>query len=403
MSDDVLIKTILKQNKSRYGIGLDDGEAFERFTAESILKPFGLTFDEIECGIVDGKNDGGIDSVYFFVNRAIIASDTDMETFKDPVEVDLYVIQSKIEGGFNETAMANLGASLPELLKLDANAAHLAKRYNSDVREHFETYREGVKALASQFPTIHVHVIYCTLATAGNTKVQAMVPALEAAVVGAYPNSKCTVELWDAARLYLEAKKQNVFTKQLPFVKSPISHGKGYVILANLNDYYDFITDSGKIVDSLFEFNVRDYQSSAAVNKEIAETLDNTIDTADFWWLNNGVTMLAEKASAQDNALTIRNPIIVNGLQTSHEIHRFFARGGVDTQGRCVQVRVLEIADDDRRDRVIKATNSQTGIKPASLHATEPFQRKIEDYLGPVEIHRELMSAAARRIMALKL
>jgi hypothetical protein len=152
------------------------------------------------------------------------------------------------------------------------------------------------------------------------------------------------------------------------------------VILAKLKDYYVFITDGGKIVDSLFEFNVRDYQSSAAVNKEIAETLSNTADTADFWWLNNGVTILAEKASAQDNALTIRNPIIVNGLQTSHEIHRF-SGGGIDTKERCVQVRVLEIADDARRDRVIKATNSQTGIKPASLHATEPFQRKIEDYL----------------------
>ena len=70
MSDDILIKTILNKNKSRYGVGLSDGDAFEYFCAETVLKPFALTFDEIDKGIVDGKNDGGIDSVYFFVNRS---------------------------------------------------------------------------------------------------------------------------------------------------------------------------------------------------------------------------------------------------------------------------------------------------------------------------------------------
>lgn len=47
---------------------------------------------------------------------------------------------------------------------------------------------------------------------------------------------------------------------------------------------------------------------------------------------------------------------------------------------------MLEIDDEARRDRVIKATNSQTSIKPASLYATEPFQRKIEDYLVQLEM-----------------
>jgi len=75
MSDDILIKEVLKKNKARYGAKITDGEAFEIFTAESILKRFGLTFDQIAAGIVDGPNDGGIDSAYFFVNRSIVAPD----------------------------------------------------------------------------------------------------------------------------------------------------------------------------------------------------------------------------------------------------------------------------------------------------------------------------------------
>lgn len=380
MSDDILIKTILQKNKSRYGVALSDGDAFEYFCAETVLKPYALTFDEIEKGIVDGKDDGGIDSVYFFVNRSLIAIDTDMETFKSPVTVDLYIIQSKIDGGFAETAMTKLQTAVPQLIALDADASTLAKLYKSDVLEFFEMYREGLKELAGEFPAVNVHVIYANLATAGNDKVEAMIPALEKAIADKFPKSTCKVELWDAAKLYAEAQKQNILVKQLPFVKQAISHGKGYVFLAGLKDYYDFITDNGQLIDSLFEFNVRDYQSAASVNKEIAATLQTTGDEADFWWLNNGITILAETAQSQDNKLTIKNPLIVNGLQTSHEIQRFFAGGGADVKDRSVQVRVLEIDDEARRDRVIKATNSQTGIKPASLHATEPFQRKIEDF-----------------------
>ncbi|HEX8901571.1 AIPR family protein [Vitreimonas sp.] len=387
MSDDVLIKSILSKSKDRYGGGaLTDGDAFEYFCAETVLKPFALSFDEIDKGIVDGKNDGGIDGVFFFVNRSLIAIDTELDTFKSPVTVDLFIIQSKLDGGFTETAMSNLMSSVPELIRLDADKAALATRFNSEVCEVFESYRNALTELAAQFPVVQVHVIYATLATTGNSKVEAMIPALEKAVAARFPKSTCKVELWDAGRLYTEAQKQNVMVKQLPFVKQPISHGKGYVILAKLKDYFEFVNEGGQIVDALFEFNVRDYQSGAALNKEIAATLADEADDADFWWLNNGVTILAEEAAAQDSKLTIKNPIVVNGLQTSHEIHRFFAGGGDDKSNRSVQVRVLEIADEARRDRVIKATNSQTPIKPASLHATEPFQRKIEEFLHQLGI-----------------
>lgn len=380
VGDDTLIKAILDKNAARYGANLNDGDVFEYFCAETALRQFSLSLDEIEKGIVDGQNDGGIDSAYVFVNRTLISIDTDLEIFKSPVVVDLYVIQSKVDKGFREEPISKLQTSVPKLISLDADPTVLETVYNHDVREVFGLYRDCLKDLADRFPKVNVHIIYATLATSPNEKVDALIPDLEKVVVDKFPQSTCRVELWGASRLYEEAQKQQVFVKKLPFVKSPISHGKGYVFLATLQDYHDFITESGQLIDALFEFNVRDYQSNAAVNKEIAATLKDTSDHADFWWLNNGITMLAEEAQSQDNKLTIKNPLIVNGLQTSHEIFRHFSSGGTDPTKRSVQVRVLEIDDEARRDRVIKATNSQTGIKPASLHATEPLQRKIEDF-----------------------
>ncbi|MDB5597358.1 MAG: hypothetical protein JWM36_4319 [Hyphomicrobiales bacterium] len=386
MPEAALIKNNLSKNMPGYGAGMTEGDAFERFTAETILKRYGLTFDQIQDGIVDGQDDGGIDSLYMFVNRALIATDTEMDFFKKPVDVDLFVIQSKLDMGFKESAITKLVTALPQLMALDADAAVLSAIYNDAVCEKFGTYREKVVELAAQFPTITVHVIYATLAKAGNDKVTALVPTLVKAVQKAHPNATCKAELWDAKRLYQEAQKQNLNIRKLRYEKSPVSHGKGYVILAKLRDYYEFISDDGEIIDSLFEFNVRDYNRNASVNKEMGATLSDTTDAADFWWLNNGITILAEDAGAQDNALTIKNPLVVNGLQTSHEIYQFFARGGSDDK-RAVQVRVLEIVENTLRDRVIKATNSQTGIRPASLHATEPFQRKIEDFLEQLGIY----------------
>jgi hypothetical protein len=44
-------------------------------------------------------------------------------------------------------------------------------------------------------------------------------------------------------------------------------------------------------------------------------------------------------------------------------------------------IRVVKTKDEKSRLRVIKATNSQTNIPSASLRATDPIHRDIEDYL----------------------
>ncbi len=61
------------------------------------------------------------------------------------------------------------------------------------------------------------------------------------------------------------------------------------------------------------------------VNSSISETLHRADDN-DFWWLNNGVTVLASEATLVNNReLQIVNPEIVNGLQTSMEIYNYFS------------------------------------------------------------------------------
>ncbi|MGV0033433.1 MAG: AIPR family protein [Candidatus Azotimanducaceae bacterium WSBS_2022_MAG_OTU7] len=55
----------------------------------------------------------------------------------------------------------------------------------------------------------------------------------------------------------------------------------------------------------------------------------------------------------------------------------------VDSENRKLLVRIVVPSAAESRDMVIKATNSQTSVKPASLRATDKIHRDIEEYLCP--------------------
>src|SRR3546814_9105723 len=79
----------------------------------------------------------------------------------------------------------------------------------------------------------------------------------------------------------------------------------GYVALTKLPDLNKFLRNAeGKPFGHIFDENVRAYQGSVEVNKGIKDTLENP-GAEDFWWLNNGVTILAQEASQVGKTIKI--------------------------------------------------------------------------------------------------
>ncbi|MGE0646263.1 MAG: AIPR family protein [Nitrospira sp.] len=159
-----------------------------------------------------------------------------------------------------------------------------------------------------------------------------------------------------------------------------LARGERYVLLSEISEYYKFITDNGTLRRYLFESNVRDFMGLNRVNEDIRQTLESSGST-DFWWLNNGITILATSASVVGKAIQMQDIQIVNGLQTTESIYRFFSNGGQDTAKRSVLVKVIVTKDDAVKDSIIRATNNQTAVELVSLHATDKIQRDIEDVL----------------------
>jgi hypothetical protein len=153
---------------------------------------------------------------------------------------------------------------------------------------------------------------------------------------------------------------------------------QGYLCLVSLINYYKFITDDGHIRKNIFEANIRDYQGKVEVNEGIKATLEEVVASDDFWWLNNGITIIATSGTIVGKTISLEEPQIVNGLQTSTEIYNYFNDNSLISDSRSILVRIIVTSDSASRDKIIKATNSQTAISAASLHATDKVQRNIE-------------------------
>jgi hypothetical protein len=67
-NDILLLNSILQKNKPQYGLRADDGEYFELFSIDLVLRNYELSLEQLEDGWVDGGNDGGIDGFYVFID-----------------------------------------------------------------------------------------------------------------------------------------------------------------------------------------------------------------------------------------------------------------------------------------------------------------------------------------------
>ena len=192
------------------------------------------------------------------------------------------------------------------------------------------------------------------------------------------------MDFLDAASVHEVARFRAPTSKTLVLTENAIStdtEGGSYIGVASLGEYNRFIVDgSGRLDAAMFDANVRDYESGSAVNQSIQETLEAEDADVDFWWLNNGVTVVADKVQLNGKRLTLGSPQVVNGLQTSHEIFKRGTRAPLDDK-RSVLVKVIEAGNEATRDRIIKATNSQTTLGTSTLRATDNVQRKIEQSL----------------------
>ena len=382
-NDLILLDKILADLQEQSIKKVSVGEYFENFCNEQILKNYDLSLEEIEAGMTDGANDGGIDSVYIFINGCLF-SDIDNFPFpKSESTLEVLIITSKHESTFQQATINSELTSISELLDLKLDDTELVNPYNDRILEKRELFKRAYLELATKLRSFKIRFIYVSR---GDTdcvgeNVKSKSEQLIKTTQSLFSGCEVTYNFLGASEILDLYRKKKEFNLCLPFEEQLADDGQKYIILCNIRDYYKFlINEDGDLRRYLFDSNVRDFVGFNKVNSDIYNSL-TTFKDIDFWWLNNGITILSSNAINLGKSLKIENVQIVNGLQTSNTIFEYFRKYPNEVDTRKIMVKIITETDSSIRDQIIRATNNQTMIQESSLHATDKIQRDIEDIL----------------------
>jgi len=130
-NDAILIDGII-QEKMAVEL-LDRGEAFELFSFQQILKSYDLTRDEIDSGWVDGKDDGGIDGFYTFINGVLLRNIQEHVWPRKNALLDIWIISCKHQDTFKQAPLNSLFPTIEELLDFTKNPSDFVGQYSADL------------------------------------------------------------------------------------------------------------------------------------------------------------------------------------------------------------------------------------------------------------------------------
>lgn len=382
-NDVVLIDAILDQRLVEPGASTERDEIFEFFAFEQILKSYDLSREEIESGWTDGGGDGGIDGFFIFVNGNLL---TDAEAFSWPkanASIEVWLLTCKHHQTFQQAPLDAMIATVSEIFDLALDKGQFKGIYSDDILRQRALFHLAYKKLSITRPALSFNIIY---ASRGNTdqlgeSVKARANQIKSSFLSLFSSCVASFQFIGASELVDLHRRIKKFSLDLNFVEHLATGKESYVLLVRLDEFCSFVTDeNGNLRRYLFDSNVRDFLGVNRVNEDIAASLEDEAGP-DFWWLNNGVTILATSATAPGKTIQLQDIQIVNGLQTTETIFRHFEKKSKKSSDRCLLVKIIVSTNPSVRDEIIRATNNQSLVELASLHATDKIQRDIEEIL----------------------
>lgn len=387
-NSQILIDGFISDEFSKQTEYSSKGDYFELLASSRYMAPYDLDDDEIAEGLIGGSRDGGCDAIYIFANNYFLSEDVQIQNYINRgSRVEIVILQTKVSKSFKEDAFLKWKDTCNDLLTFDKNLNDFDDKYSDRVIDTFGRIREAIQAAAMAGNEIRMKFVYIANADSPSDGVKIQKEQLPAAIdeivgVSRFSSSCVLVGADELMRIWSPPAESGLVMRFSGSYAS-VPQRTDVFGLVSLSDYYRFLTDDqGQLRSYLFEANVRDYEGNVSVNKGIRETLEHPSED-DFWWLNNGVTILASEAYQIAGAeVKMEEPRIVNGLQTSYEIYKFMESRTEDAEdSRNVMVKILVPGSDETRNRVILATNNQTQVKKTSLRATDQIHIQIELYM----------------------
>lgn len=328
------------------------------------------------AAITDGKDDGGIDAMYFSRSQQ-----------------RLYIVQAKFK-------RSGTAPSQDENLKTINGIKALISRRFDEFNPAFQGRIDEIEE-AFDTPGVVMSVGLVFLGEAIGPHVSNDLNALKVEF-----NALSERMHWDwygASKIHewlIKQEQPTSVTRTLTienwgFVTSPWKAVYGQVRAADLAA---LVTDCDK---SLFERNIRHYLGSFGVNTAIAETARKS--PTELFYLNNGITAVAETITqAAGNtgacAFGLSNLSIVNGAQTAGSISTAALEQPLSMDAK-VLITVIEIGSDGDSigQKITCARNNQTAVRGVDFAALDPNQERLRQELALVGIGYHYRPSAESR------
>lgn len=387
MNNVIILNDCVKEYKNNNELQTSDDETFEFFSIGQITKKSNLSFEDLETSLVDGTKDGGIDCFLMLVDETPVQSEEHVDELElnESCNVRLLIGQVKNTGSLKESVIDKIYISISQIFDLENDENSLEESFNNLLVEKILVFRKLWRKSIIKNASVSIEYFYsCKAETKNETetfikKTELIINSTKDKV----QNCTSKYSTFSAKELLEIYSKRPELELELILKELPASityeNGRiGYIGVVPIKNYFEFITDDdGVIRESIFEENIRHFQGEVDINKKIRETLEGDLEN-DFWWLNNGITVIASHVGQLGKTLHLKDAQIVNGLQTSFTIGKFYKE--IENEQRSILIKIIVSSDKTTIDKIISATNRQTPVNPALLRATDDIQRKIEMY-----------------------
>ncbi len=361
---DQRVRTIVEDYQEYLPAGSEEKQRSAAFVLLCIKHILDMEFqDTIDC-LVEGGDDAGIDGIH-------IGDEQDNEF---PVSIFQGKYKKRLDGesAFPENSIVRVINTMSLLFEPDKGLT---------VHSHLQAKMEEVRSLIRDGYLPVVRIFLCNngkrwVATAHEKIEQSQ---LGEQVSWHHCNHDTIVRLMQAKRpvdtsLQLVGK---AIVEDFNFRRVLI--GKLHVSeIKSLFDEYG---------DKLLERNVRRYLGQHhRVNRDICQTLLDADSRQNFYFFNNGITMICNKFSynalqGANYSLQLRNLQIINGGQTCKTIQETIENHDVSNiEDTYVMVRLYEIEGEDTElvREITYATNSQNPVDLRDLRSNDEKQRLLE-------------------------
>jgi len=156
--------------------------------------------------------------------------------------------------------------------------------------------------------------------------------------------------------------------------KSRVFTCKGKELAKIYNDYRE----------KIFQQNVR-YSlglRSKSINRQILETAESDDRSINFWYFNNGITIICKKINetTSGKVINLHEAQIINGAQTTYALYEAYKEGKLKDNVE-VLIRVIETDNKEFIENVTLYTNSQNAIRLRDLCSNDEIQIKLQKML----------------------